>query len=120
MSEANNDAITSPTAALLPCPFCGDTSCMLTRSPGDARVAAWWATCMECAAEGPPSGSQADAVDAWNRRAGQLASIQVDEITEANVEAVENEIGMGRGAWDMVDHRELILACVKVVCGKSA
>ena len=50
----------------------------------------------------------------------RLASIERDEITEEDIEAVENELGMGRGAWDMVDHRELILACVKVVCGKSA
>ena len=49
----------------------------------------------------------------------RLASIELDEITEQDIEAVEDEIGMGRGAWDLVDHRELILACVKVVCGKS-
>lgn len=46
--------------------------------------------------------------------------INVEDITEADIAAVEDEIDMGRGAWDMVDHRELILACVKVVCGKSA
>ncbi|WP_417459126.1 hypothetical protein [Kordiimonas sp.] len=50
----------------------------------------------------------------------RLASITADEITESDIEAVEDEIGMGRGSWDMVDHRELILACVKVACGKSA
>jgi hypothetical protein len=50
----------------------------------------------------------------------RLVSIELGEITEEDIEAVEGEIGMGRGAWDMVDHRELILACVKVVCGKSA
>lgn len=49
----------------------------------------------------------------------RLASIDVEDITAADIAAVEDEIGMGRGAWDMVDHRELILACVKVVCGKS-
>lgn len=49
----------------------------------------------------------------------RLANLEVDEITEEDIEAVESEVGMGRGAWDMVDHRELIMACVKVVCGKS-
>jgi len=48
-----------------------------------------------------------------------LSLDRVGEITEDDIAAVENEIGMGCGAWDMVDHRELILACVKVVCRKT-
>jgi hypothetical protein len=47
-----------------------------------------------------------------------LAEITIDDITDEHVEAVEDLIGMGRGAWDMVKHRELLLACVQVI-GKA-
>jgi hypothetical protein len=66
----------------------------------------------------------ADVFAAYNWAAAverdRLASIAIDEITEDDIESVENEIGMGRHAWGMVDYRELILACIKVVCSKSA
>lgn len=39
-------------------------------------------------------------------------------ITEEDVDNVESEIGMGRLAWDMVDHKELILTCFKVLLQK--
>ena len=42
-----------------------------------------------------------------------------EHVTESDVEAVEGEIGMGRGAWDMVNHRELLAACAKVLAGKQ-
>jgi hypothetical protein len=47
-----------------------------------------------------------------------LAEITIEDITDEHVEAVEDLIGMGRGAWDMVKHRELLLACVQVI-GKA-
>jgi len=59
-------------AVLLPCPFCGDSN--------DLRVVhvvnTPYVSCFQCAAEGPIcwGGGKADAVDAWNRRAGQSTS----------------------------------------------
>jgi hypothetical protein len=46
-------------------------------------------------------------------------TIDFEHVTEEDVEAVESEIGMGRGAWDMVDHRELLKACAKVLIEKT-
>ena len=46
-------------------------------------------------------------------------TIDFEHVTEADVEAVEDEMGMGRGAWDMVDHRELLRACAKVLVEKT-
>lgn len=46
----------------------------------------------------------------------RLSSLTAEEITEEDLDAIEGLLGMGRGAWDMVDHRELVVACVKIVC----
>ena len=60
------------------------------------------------------------AIDAEARRLERerLSSLKIEDITEEDLDTVEGFIGMGRGAWDMVDHRELVLACVKTVCMK--
>ena len=66
--------------------------------------------------EQPPAGRPVEPI--VGRLRDRLPSLKCEDITEDDLEAVEDLIGMGRGAWDMVDHRELVLACVKVVCGK--
>lgn len=99
MSEAKHDATTSPIqplvqpqdadwqvapppavqpAALLPCPFCGDVDHLrvVQSRYGDRVVNTPYVSCFQCAAEGPIcwGGGKSDAVDAWNRRAGQPTS----------------------------------------------
>ena len=44
----------------------------------------------------------------------QQINIEYADITDDDLESLEDEVGMGRGAWDMVDHRELLIACVKI------
>lgn len=39
---------------------------------------------------------------------------RLGEISDEFIEAVEDECGMGRGAWDMVLPQEIILAVLKV------
>ena len=62
------------------------------------------------------------AIDAEARRLERerLAALKYEDITKEDLDTVEGLIGMSRAAWDMVDHRELVLACVKAVCMKSA
>jgi len=45
-----------------------------------------------------------------------IESLKYEDITEAMIETVEETVSMARFAFDMVDHRELLLACVKAVC----
>lgn len=45
----------------------------------------------------------------------KFADLKYEDITESDLYTIEGLISMGRGAWDMVDHRELVLACVKAV-----
>lgn len=42
-------------------------------------------------------------------------AITAEDVTDEVVDAVEDAIGMGRGAWDMVDHKELIAATCKTI-----
>jgi hypothetical protein len=44
-----------------------------------------------------------------------IDELTYDDITDADVELVEDLMSMGAGAWDMVNHRELVWACFKVV-----
>lgn len=39
---------------------------------------------------------------------------RLGEVSDEFIEAVEDECGMGSGAWDTIDPREIILAVVKV------
>lgn len=59
---------TAPDAALLPCPFCGGAA-LLTWHATDCFAA----RCTDCCAEGPlpANDTEAEAITAWNRRAGQ-------------------------------------------------
>ncbi len=47
------------------------------------------------------------------------ASDELNGVTEEDVVAVEGLIGIGRGAWDMVNHCDLIRACVEVMRRKE-
>lgn len=62
------------------------------------------------------------AIDAEARRLERerIADITTSDIVQDDVELVEDLVGMGHGAWDTVDPREIIVACVKVVCAKLA
>ena len=42
-------------------------------------------------------------------------AITADMVTDEMVDAVEDAIGTARGAWDMVDHKELIAAACKTI-----
>jgi hypothetical protein len=57
--------------------------------------------------------------DAALAELAMIRSGNFEHVTEADVEAVEDEIGMCRGAWDMVNHRELLAACARVLAGKQ-
>ena len=39
-----------------------------------------------------------------------MANVKPEDITPEMVEAVENAVGMGSGAWDCVDPRKIIAA----------
>ena len=58
---------------LKPCPFCGQ--------PGlhPHRHLTAWVRCGSCGAEGPVGTDRAEAIDAWNRRARDLAHRQLAE-----------------------------------------
>ena len=45
---------------------------------------------------------------AWSERARKVVSPDV-------VEAVERQVGMGIGAWDTIDPREIILAAYEIM-----
>jgi hypothetical protein len=46
----------------------------------------------------------------------RLSSVVTEEdVTVDDVEAVEDEVGMGRAAWDCVDPKDLIVTCVNVM-----
>lgn len=36
------------------------------------------------------------------------------DITDEDIYKIEEKVSIGRGAWDMTDHRELVKACVVV------
>lgn len=44
---------------------------------------------------------------------GVVDILKYEDVTESDLYTIESMIGMGRGAWDMVDHKELMIACVK-------
>ncbi len=54
------------TDELKPCPFCGGEALI----DGDL-LGASWVICRECGASGAQEDSDAEAIAAWNRRAGQ-------------------------------------------------
>lgn len=57
-----------PTAEMDRCPFCGgDSQSVQDLSVGAAMA---WVRCMGCRASGPLRETPAEAIEAWNRRAG--------------------------------------------------
>ena len=51
---------------LKPCPFCGSGNCIYAEQEGEA----WFLYCCNCHASGPYVPSKEEAIEAWNRRAG--------------------------------------------------
>lgn len=72
------------------CPFCGNEKIEALHM-GHGCLAAY---CYECEAEGPPRSTEAEAMEAWNRRAPA-----VPVISEAQVLAITTayEQGVGKG-----------------------
>jgi Lar family restriction alleviation protein len=54
---------------LTPCPFCGEVNMQLERPPFSEFDHDWFAQCKNCGATATSSGTEADVVKAWNRRA---------------------------------------------------
>ena len=53
------------TQKLKPCPFCG-------MDAGEVfNMGDFYVSCCECEAQGPCRETKAEAIDAWNRRAGE-------------------------------------------------
>lgn len=46
-------------------------------------------------------------------------SFTLSNVTEEDIQAVEDLAGIGRGAWDTIDPREIIAASVYVMSGKE-
>ena len=57
------------TDELKPCPFCGSEDVQEAGPLGFSQ--SWVVFCLDCAIEGPKREAQADAIAAWNRRAGE-------------------------------------------------
>ena len=55
----------SKLAELKPCPFCGGKQLSFNNAYGVC-----WLTCTDCGCEGPDGYGEAEAIEAWNRRAG--------------------------------------------------
>ncbi|ATJ90409.1 hypothetical protein HK16_04020 [Acetobacter senegalensis] len=57
------------------CPFCGDQNKLVATCTDEvtALVLNNWVSCENCDAEGPIKKSRADAIAAWNTRAGEKA-----------------------------------------------
>jgi hypothetical protein len=47
-----------------------------------------------------------------------MNNLKYEEITVEDIELIEDKISMGSHAWDMVDPRELALACFEVISKK--
>ena len=52
-------------AELKPCPFCGSYDQRFNSAYGLC-----WYTCEDCGCEGPDGDNEQEAIEAWNRRAG--------------------------------------------------
>jgi Lar family restriction alleviation protein len=69
--HVKNREVNSRMNELKPCPFCGRTDTLhFDRYQSDGE---WWGyiECTECIMTGPVGKLKKDAVDAWNRRAGE-------------------------------------------------
>ncbi|KXV59962.1 hypothetical protein AD947_03105 [Acetobacter tropicalis] len=57
------------------CPFCGDPHKLVATTTDEvsALILNNWVSCENCNAEGPIKRSRADAIAAWNTRAGEKA-----------------------------------------------
>lgn len=49
----------------------------------------------------------------------RLSSFEKGDISEDDVDAIEGLIGMGAGAWDMEDPRDIVVACCKHMVSKA-
>lgn len=49
----------------------------------------------------------------------RMSSFTANDVTEGDLDAIEDAVGHGRGAWDMVDHRELAIACCNQMASKA-
>ena len=45
-------------------------------------------------------------------------TIGAKDISDEDVEAVEEEVGMGCGAWDCVNPKEIVAASLKIMAAK--
>jgi Lar family restriction alleviation protein len=63
---------------LKPCPFCGATDRVIPwESPNwDYSIYMWEVWCKNCSAEGPRKETEAEAIEAWNRRAVPVAEVE--------------------------------------------
>jgi hypothetical protein len=87
-----------------------------------------WAVCEKCSAPNRVRDSKARLILTYGGEGyisldeveaeldALIAAVRAErvEVTEAMVEAVEQEVGMGAGAWDMVNPRTLCEAVLRV------